>query len=32
MMKDPEMWQPYYYLGQLHEYGYGAQLDLKSAF
>jgi TPR repeat protein len=32
MLKDPEHWQPYYYLGQLHEFGYGVQLDLKSAF
>lgn len=32
MLKDPELWQPYFYLGQLHEYGHGVQQDLKSAF
>lgn len=32
MLKEPDLWQPFYYLGQLHELGYGVQLDLKSAF
>jgi len=32
LMNDPSRPEPYFYLGQLHECGYGVTRDLKSAF
>mmetsp|Transcript_37315 Transcript_37315/g.49074 ORF Transcript_37315/g.49074 Transcript_37315/m.49074 type:complete len:141 (-) Transcript_37315:447-869(-) len=32
LMEDPAMAEPFFYLGQMHESGYGVTRDLKSAF
>ena len=31
-MEDPSISKPHFYLGQMHEFGYGVTKDLKSAF